>query len=163
LTQAAFADAADNVIDIEGYNVDLVKLAEDDLSMQNAWKEMTVAYNNMMLQAKEAYNLGVLNGGDYEILQSVVADPTSFKGAFISNAALKKQATELSRMMSEGTAPAIRDSGRRAEETIVKPSTQSQKPMASMPPAQQHKGRTIRDTATGKKIQSDGMIWKEVQ
>ena len=36
-------------------------------------------------------------------------------------------------------------------------------PMADMPPAQQHKGRTIRDTQTGKLLQSDGMIWKEVK
>jgi len=31
--------------------------------------EMGNSYNNMMLQAKEAYNLGVLNGPDYDILQ----------------------------------------------------------------------------------------------
>ena len=38
----------------------------------------------MMLQAKEAYNLGVLNGPDFQILQSVVTDPRSLTGAFTS-------------------------------------------------------------------------------
>lgn len=80
---------------------------------------MGTKYNNMMLQAKEAYNLGVLNGPDYQILQSVVTDPTSIKGAFISNKALTDQAKELSRMMSQSTAPAVRDSGKKAESTDV--------------------------------------------
>jgi hypothetical protein len=56
-------------------------------------------YNNMLLQAKEAYNLGVLNGPDYEILQSVVTDPRTLKGAVTSKAALDKQASELDRIM----------------------------------------------------------------
>lgn len=58
------------------------------------------AYNNMMLQAKEAYNLGVLNGPDYSILQSVIADPTKATSAIISNDALRKQATELKGLMN---------------------------------------------------------------
>ena len=35
------------------------------------------------------------------------------------------------------------------------------KPMEAMPPAVQHKGKTIRDTATGKTLRSDGLTWKE--
>jgi hypothetical protein len=58
-------------------------------------------YNNMMLQAKEAYNLGVLNGPDYQILQSVVADPVSLKGFTTSNRSLANQANELKRMMQQ--------------------------------------------------------------
>jgi hypothetical protein len=53
------------------------------------------AYNNMMLQAKEAYNLGVLNGPDYEILQSVVKDPTKWTSAAVDNKTLGDQATSL--------------------------------------------------------------------
>jgi hypothetical protein len=56
-------------------------------------------YNNMMLQAKEAYRLGVLNGPDFDILQKVVTDPMTIKGAVTSNTALAKQATELKRIM----------------------------------------------------------------
>jgi hypothetical protein len=58
-------------------------------------------YNNMMLQAKEAYNLGVLNGPDYQILQSVVADPVSLRGFTTSNRSLANQAKELKRMMEQ--------------------------------------------------------------
>ena len=39
----------------------------------------------------------------------------------------------------------------------------STQPMADMPPAAQHKGKTIKDTQTGKLLRSDGMIWKEVK
>lgn len=60
---------------------------------------MGTKYNNMMLQAKEAYNLGVLNGPDLEILTSVITDPRSFKGAVTSNKALDAQASELDRIM----------------------------------------------------------------
>ena len=35
--------------------------------------------------------------------------------------------------------------------------------LPDLPPATQHKGRTIRDTQTGKLLRSDGMIWKEVK
>jgi len=57
--------------------------------------EMGNAYNNMMLQAKEAYNLGVLNGPDYDILQRVVRDPTNPSSLLFSNKALDKQAENL--------------------------------------------------------------------
>lgn len=60
---------------------------------------MGTKYNNMMLQAKEAYNLGVLNGPDFDILQSVVTDPRSIKGVITSNNALDTQAAELDRIM----------------------------------------------------------------
>lgn len=62
---------------------------------------MGTKYNNMMLQAKEAYNLGVLNGPDYDILTSIVTDPTSGKGFFMTNSALDKQASELDRIMQQ--------------------------------------------------------------
>lgn len=61
--------------------------------------EMGTKYNNMMLQAKEAYNLGVLNGPDYSILQEVVTNPMSVMGMATPNTALDKQASELSRIM----------------------------------------------------------------
>ena len=77
--------------------------------------EMGTKYNNLMLQAKEAYNLGVLNGPDLEILTAVVTDPRSYTGVITSKDALKNQATELSRIMSKVTAPAVRDGGASAE------------------------------------------------
>jgi hypothetical protein len=55
----------------------------------------------MMLQGKEAYNLGVLNGPDYSIMQQVVINPTSMRGAVTSRAAMDQQASELSRIMKQ--------------------------------------------------------------
>lgn len=98
----------------------------------DARAEMGTKYNNMMLQAKEAYNLGVLNGPDFQILQSVVTDPRSLTGAFTSKKALEKQATELGRIMSTVTAPAVRGGGVGAESGV--------KPVAGKVPM---KGQTV--------------------
>jgi hypothetical protein len=62
---------------------------------------MGTKYKNMMLQAKEAYNLGVLNGPDLQILESVITDPASFKGVMTPNSALDRQAVELDRIMTQ--------------------------------------------------------------
>jgi hypothetical protein len=68
-----------------------------DMASPDARAKMGNAYNNMMLQAKEAYNLGVLNGPDYAILQSVVKDPTKLSALLTSKEALQGQATDLSK------------------------------------------------------------------
>lgn len=70
-----------------------------DMASPNAVAKMGTVYNNMMLQAKEAYNLGVLNGPDYEILQSVVADPTKLRNGVLSKSALDAQASKLDEIM----------------------------------------------------------------
>jgi hypothetical protein len=70
-----------------------------DMLNPNARARMGTIYNNMMLQAKEAYNLGVLNGPDYMILQQVVTDPTSLKAGVISRDALDAQAAKLDEIM----------------------------------------------------------------
>ena len=96
---------------------------------------MGTKYNNMMLQAKEAYNLGVLNGPDYKILTSIVADPTSASSVLLSNDAMKKQATELSRIMGT-VAKATRGAGANAETTSGGASGELQpKPQGAPPPA----------------------------
>jgi hypothetical protein len=68
-----------------------------DMANPNARATMGNAYNNMMLQAKEAYNLGVLNGPDYAILQSVVKDPTNPSSLLVNKKTLEKQADDLSK------------------------------------------------------------------
>lgn len=73
---------------LEGWSNKKMLSPDDRAAMGNA-------YNNMMLQAKEAYNLGVLNGPDYDILQSVVKDPTKWTSIAVSNEALGNQAKSL--------------------------------------------------------------------
>jgi hypothetical protein len=85
---------------IEEYRSELKKFTVSDLASPDARARMGTKYNNMLLQAKEAYNLGVLNGPDYQILQSVITDPRSFSGAITSKKALDEQAVELSRIMT---------------------------------------------------------------
>ena len=74
--------------------------------------EMGNLYNNMMLQAKEAYNLGVLNGPDYDILQKVVKDPTNVTSLAFTNNALSKQADSLRKTASDIVKNAYMSQGR---------------------------------------------------
>jgi hypothetical protein len=56
-------------------------------------------YRNMLMQAKEAYNLGVLNGPDLAILEQIIYNPTSMKGVVVGKEAIDAQASELDRIM----------------------------------------------------------------
>ena len=83
---------------VQNYRDKLAGWSNGQMLSPDARAAMGNAYNNMMLQAKEAYNLGVLNGPDYDILQSVVKDPTKLTSALTSNGALDSQAAELARI-----------------------------------------------------------------
>lgn len=84
---------------IAEYRAALKNWGKTDMLNPAARAKMGTIYNNMLLQAKEAYNLGVLNGPDYQILQEVVANPNNFKSGLISKEALDTQAAELDRLM----------------------------------------------------------------
>jgi len=84
---------------IKEYRDELKGFGLLDAAKPDSRAAMGTKYNNMMLQAKEAYNLGVLNGPDLEILTSVITDPRSMKGVVTSNKALDAQASELDRIM----------------------------------------------------------------
>lgn len=102
--QAAGIDALGSAIG--EYRDALKQWGMTDALSPDARAAMGTKYNNMMLQAKEAYNLGVLNGPDFSILQSVITDPRGLMGAVTSNSALDKQASELDRIM-QGTKAAV--------------------------------------------------------
>jgi hypothetical protein len=57
-------------------------------------------YNNMMLQAKEAYNLGVLNGPDKQILEEIIYNPATMRGVVVGREGIDAQASELDRIMA---------------------------------------------------------------
>jgi hypothetical protein len=82
---------------IDNYKTKLKDFSTLDMANPNARAIMGNAYNNMMLQAKEAYNLGVLNGPDYQILQSVVKDPTNPSSLLVGKKTLEQQANDLSK------------------------------------------------------------------
>lgn len=84
---------------IDNYLAALKNWDWKDAANPNARAKMGTAYNNMLLQAKEAYDLGVLNGPDYQILQEVITNPASLKGGITSNEALADQAKQLKEIM----------------------------------------------------------------
>ena len=86
---------------IDSYTAALDSWKPADALNVNKRALMGTLYNNMMLQAKEAYNLGVLNGPDYQILQSVIRDPSSIMGMLTSTEEMKRQATTLKREMNK--------------------------------------------------------------
>lgn len=85
---------------IESYKDKLKTWSPTDAVDPNKRAQMKTVYNNMMLQAKEAYGLGVLNGPDYAILTDTIADPTTAKGTvYGAFGALEGQADALSELM----------------------------------------------------------------
>lgn len=52
---------------------------------------LQAAYNNVLLQAKEMYNLGVLNGPDYSIMQEILNNPTSLTGRALAGLSAEEQ------------------------------------------------------------------------
>ena len=61
--------------------------------------QLSSIYNNAILQAKEAYNLGVLSGPDEKILQGIITNPLSFTGTLTSKSAMDSQAAEVDRIL----------------------------------------------------------------
>ena len=82
---------------IDDYQAKLKNFSTLDMVNPNARADMSQAYNTMMLQAKEAFNLGVLNGKDWDILQKVVTDPTSANALLLSKNTMTKQSDELAK------------------------------------------------------------------
>lgn len=109
------------------YMAKLQNWSKTDMLSPTQRATMGSAYNNLMLQAKEAYNLGVLNGPDYDILQSVVADPTKLKSALIPTDALTKQAQELQRIAGNIEAQVLRSHGKPAPASVPIPAAAAAK------------------------------------
>lgn len=84
---------------IETYREALKNFGSMDVLNPAKRAEIGTAYNNMLLQAKEAYNLGVLNGPDYMILQQVITNPASATGAITPRKSLESQLTQLDSIM----------------------------------------------------------------
>jgi hypothetical protein len=57
--------------------------------------QIAAAHARAILQAKELFNLGVLNGGDEKILNNVLQSPIDFSNAVVPIAAIQKQAKDL--------------------------------------------------------------------
>ena len=84
---------------IKSYQQQLDAFGTMGLFSPAARAKMGTIYNNMMLFAKEAYNLGVLNGPDYQIMTDMLTDPRSAKGLVISRNDMKAQTDALDTIM----------------------------------------------------------------
>lgn len=108
---------------ITNYKDTLQGFSTLDMVNPDARAKMGNAYNNMMLQAKEAYNLGVLNGPDYAILQSVVKDPTKLNALLTSKEALQGQATDLSKQADRIIENVYKTHNRTVPSNMLSPAT----------------------------------------
>lgn len=107
---------------ITEYKNALAGFAPSDIMKPDARARMGTVYNNMLLQAKEAFNLGVLNGPDYMILQEVITNPTTLKGGITSKEALNDQAVKLDEIMGRiGQQITTTQTGRTPAATPVSP------------------------------------------
>jgi hypothetical protein len=111
------------------------------------------AYQNALLQAKEIYNLGVLNGPDKAILEQIISNPLAIASAPISTDAMIKQVK------------AMRDIIDRQNTNLA---TVYKQPKIELPKAQgQQAQQTMRarNPSTGQEIMSTdgGQTWQPVQ
>ena len=90
------AEAYRNMDDaLTNFTAKLRGFKNSDMLIPTKRAEIATAYNNAMLQGKEIYKLGVLNGGDERILNGILANPISFTGATLPTDAMQKQARDL--------------------------------------------------------------------
>lgn len=142
---------------IDGYQAVLANFGPMDMAKPDSRAKMGNAYNNMMLQAKEAYNLGVLNGPDYDILQSVVKDPTKLTSVMTSNKAMSEQADSLKNIAANIERTAMEAHGKAYTPRVNKGPVHA--------PATNAKGWALHTDAAGNKayVSPDGKSFEEVK
>lgn len=90
------ADKLQNVSDaVNNYATVLKDYKAGDIINPMRRGQFSNAHATALLQAKELFNLGVLNGGDEVILNKVLASPVDFAAATIPIATIRQQAADL--------------------------------------------------------------------
>jgi hypothetical protein len=142
-----------------------------NLANPTAVARMGTKYQNMLLQGKEAYKLGVLNGPDKAILEEIVTNPVSVKGAVLSSEALGEQARTLSDLMARNAENIARahkqptpDVGRNYGEKQPPAQTGAAAAVQSFDalpdPKKFKEGSVMTDEVTGRKFKKVGGTWK---
>ena len=137
---------------ISDYQAKIKGFGFKDFANPDKRAEMGNLYNNMMLQAKEAYNLGVLNGPDYDILQRVVKDPTNVSSLAFSNTALSKQADSLRKTSSDIVKNAYLSQGREVPADIAAKFVKKEEPKTEQKGQPKATGAVARAMLNGKPI-----------
>jgi hypothetical protein len=90
------ADKLQNVSDaVNNYATVLKDYKAGDIINPMRRGQFANAHATAVLQTKELFNLGVLNGGDEKILNKVIASPVDFSAAIVPIATIKQQAADL--------------------------------------------------------------------
>jgi hypothetical protein len=90
------ADKLQNVYDsVSNYARVLDTYKSGDILNPQKRGQFSTAHATALLQAKELFNLGVLNGGDEVILNKVLASPVDFSAMTIPIATIKQQVADL--------------------------------------------------------------------
>jgi len=137
---------------ISDYQTKIKEFGFKDFANPDKRAEMGNLYNNMMLQAKEAYNLGVLNGPDYDILQKVVKDPTNVSSLAFSNTALSNQADSLRKTSSDIVKNAYLSQGREVPADIAAKFVKKEEPKTEQKGQPKATGAVARAMLNGKPI-----------
>jgi hypothetical protein len=137
---------------ITDYQTKIKGFGFKDFANPDKRAEMGNLYNNMMLQAKEAYNLGVLNGPDYDILQKVVKDPTNVSSLAFSNTALSNQADSLRKTSSDIVKNAYLSQGREVPADIAAKFVKKEEPKTEQKGQPKATGAVARAMLNGKPI-----------
>jgi hypothetical protein len=137
---------------IADYQTKIKDFGFKDFANPDKRAEMGNLYNNMMLQAKEAYNLGVLNGPDYDILQKVVKDPTNVSSLAFSNTALSNQADSLRKTSSDIVKNAYLSQGREVPADIAAKFVKKEEPKTEQKGQPKATGAVARAMLNGKPI-----------
>lgn len=58
-------------------------------------------YENLQLQLKELYNLGVLNGPDLALMRRIINDPTSLKGRVLAGGSAEEQTARIAAQVTQ--------------------------------------------------------------
>lgn len=152
------AEAYQNMDDaITGYKKVLSSFGPTDFIMPAKRAEMGTAYQNTLLQAKEIYRLGVLNGPDKQILESIINSPLDLTKQFVPKLALLKQADDLQAIVKRGN------------DNLAKVNKQTMLPLNSQngaaPAMTNARGWTLHTDANGNKayVSPDGASFEEVK
>ncbi len=72
-----------------------------DIVSPDARADLSTKYRTMLMQAQQAFMLGVLNKEDIVALGEIATDPLSLKGTLMSKEALDKQAKYFNYIMQK--------------------------------------------------------------
>lgn len=149
------AEAYRNMDDaITGYKSVLSKFDTYDSMNPAKRAELNTAYNNAMLQAKEIYRLGVLNGPDERIITSIIKNPLDLTSAIVPKEALLKQAGDLQEIIKRNNENLAKVN----KQPVMRLKSESVASASSATPA-----AGARKTIGTKTYENDGNGWYEVK